>query len=92
MSKSTNLITISRQDLDAFELNSSKSKIGKLLTLVLSELPQEFTDKQSDIYPYLSQIEGFEDDKVRGYEVKVAGEGDVEKFIKSYIPFFILEK
>lgn len=86
------LITIDKYDLETFERYGLESKIGFLINLVLDEIPEHMKGIARFCSPYLKPIEGFEDEFVLGYEVVVDESPVIEKFIKSYIPFFILKK
>lgn len=86
------LITIKTKDIIQFEDGNKQSRIWILLKLVLDEMPQKLAKYRDFIDPYLVPIEGFEDRKVCGYEVKIDENEKVEFFVKQYIPFFILIK
>ena len=86
------LITINRRDLLQYKEGFKKSKIKILLDLVLGELPDELQQEMKFTIIDIREIEGFEDDKVKGYILIAPGNKVVEAFIHSYIPFFILEK
>ncbi len=92
MSSPYDLITVSPKDLSQFEEEMEKSRIGKLIILVLRELPGKFKCYQRSVAPYLKAIEGFEDQNVKGYEVVIEESREIERFVRSYIPFFILKK
>jgi hypothetical protein len=86
------LVKITASDLHIFKRSKKRGKIALLLKLVLDEMPKKYRNFVNYTKPQLVPIRGFEDKKVRGYEVVVEENKKVEEFIKSYIPFFILIK
>jgi len=92
MSSAYDLIYITKEDIDIYEINPYKSKIGILIQLVLSELPKPLQQYKKFIAPFLIPIEGFEDEKVKGFELVIKENREIEQFMHQYIPFFILKK
>jgi hypothetical protein len=86
------LVKITASDLRIWKKGKSRGKVALLLKLVLDEMPKRYRKFINYTKPQLVPIKGFEDKKVRGYEVVVEENKKVEEFIKSYIPFFILVK
>jgi hypothetical protein len=86
------LITITPYDLFMFEKNGEKSRIGLILKLIMDELPSKLRPYAQFVSPYLKPIKGFEDEKVRGYEIVVEEHEEIEKFVQEFVPFFILKK
>lgn len=92
MGSAYELITITPHDLFMFEKHGEKSKVGLILKLVLDELPSKLRQYVRFINPYLKPIKGFEDEKVRGYEIVVEEHKEIEQFVQDFVPFFILKK
>jgi hypothetical protein len=92
MSSPYDLLKITSLDLKLYKKDSSRSKIGIVINLVLAEIPKKLKPHLSFITPRLKEVEGFEDKKVKGFEVVIEGNEKIERFVKSYIPFFIMEK
>ncbi|MBU0975234.1 MAG: hypothetical protein ABIE03_06370 [Patescibacteria group bacterium] len=86
------LITISFEDLEAFEANENKGKVWLILSLVLDELPKNLKGKAGFIAPTLTPIPGFRDEHVQGLEVSIKESSEIEKFVREFVPFFILRK
>lgn len=86
------IITLSRSDLFDFECDPPNSKVGLILSLVLEELPQHLHSAVKYVFPYLEPIEGFEDEKVKGFQVSIDEDKRIEKFVRDYLPFFIMRK
>lgn len=86
------LLVVTAHDLAQFERNHYRSKIRFLLSLIFNELPTELKSQTKCIDPCLRPIEGFEDKYVRGYEVAIDKNREIEIFMRKYIPFFILMK
>ncbi len=87
-----NLVTVPRYDIALYKKNPAYGKVGKVFNLVLDELPKELSKHRKFINPKLKPIEGFEDAKVKGFEVVIKENSDVEKFVRKFIPFFIMKK
>lgn len=86
------LITVTEGDLEAFECDAETSKIGTLIQLVLDDAPSKLKPFIRFVNPYLKSIYGFEDCRVKGYRVVIDENKAVEKYVRSFIPFFILRK
>lgn len=86
------LVIINSVDLEMFKQDARKSKIGTLIELVLEEVPQELKFASRFVTPYIREIEGFEDDTLKGFEICVDENKEVEEFIRGFIPFLILRK
>jgi len=86
------LIKITAHDLASFKKDAPRSKIGIILNLVYEELPLKLKHSIKFINTHLRQIEGFEDNTIQGYEVVISENKKIEKFVREFIPFFILEK
>lgn len=86
------LIKITAHDLVSFKKDAPRSKIGIILNLVYEELPLKLRPSIQFITPYLRPIEGFTDNNIQGYEVVISENKKIEKFVREFIPFFILEK
>lgn len=92
MSSPYDLIRITSDDLKKFSKDPKGGKIGTILRIVLSELPEKEKRYIRFLSPELKAIEGFEDKFVKGYEVRIKGNRTIEKFLKNFIPFFLLMK
>lgn len=86
------LITITPRDLEAFEENNLHSKVWTILFLILEELPTNLQHQAGFIAPTLTPIPGFRDDKIRGYEITIKENKNIQKFVREFVPFFILKK
>lgn len=92
MSSPYDLITITLKDLEVFEKSWERSKIGIILHIIFDELPEHLKKEIPFLFPSLQPIEGFEDEHVRGYEISIVQNGEIEDFVRDYVPFFILKK
>ncbi|MBN2016421.1 hypothetical protein JW766_06360 [Candidatus Dojkabacteria bacterium] len=86
------LLKITENDLHTFKNNSKRGKVRKILNLVLNELPPHLKRQVKFTKPNLKPVRGFEDDKVKGYEIIIKNHKEIESFVRSYVPFFIMEK
>lgn len=92
MNSPYDLVRITAQDLKDFVKNPEKGKVGAVLKLVLDELPYKLRIYTRFITPTLKPIRGFEDRFVKGYEIKIKENREIEMFVRRYIPFFLLRK
>jgi len=86
------LITITPFDLNQFRCKAEKGKIQSLIDLVIEEAPKTIHTSAKFAEFKLEEIEGFEDNLIKGFEIKVDRYLELERFIKKYIPFLLMKK
>lgn len=92
MSRLDDLITLTDYDVVEFECKRSDGRVWSMLNIILEELPNDLKQKADAVEPSLKPITGFEDEKIKGYEIIFNGSKEIENFVKEYIPFFIVKK
>lgn len=86
------LLYITKHDYSLFQKKTRKNKIQRVLNIVSNHLPENLKSPFKFAIIYLKPIDGFEDKEIKGYEVCVKGDEKVEKFIRNYVPFFLMRK